>query len=74
MANKIPQELMEKAMQCESAEELLKLAKENGVALTKEEAEAFLAEDAVVDLAEEDMARVAGGGQGCCGHGRGNHK
>ena len=60
--NKIPQELLEKAMKCETPEELLRLAKENGVALTKDEAEAFLAEGGTVDLSDEDMAKVAGGG------------
>ena len=59
--NKIPQELIEKAMKCETAEELMKLAKENGVALTKDEAEAYLAEGGTVNLSDEDMARVAGG-------------
>ena len=59
--NKIPRELVEKAMQCETAEELLKLAEENGIELTMEEAEAYLAEGAVANLDEEAMARVAGG-------------
>lgn len=64
--NKIPQELVEKAMQCETAEELLKLAEENGIELTMEEAEAYLAEGAVADLDEEEMARVAGGRPPTC--------
>ena len=68
--NKIPQELIEKAMKCETAEELMKLAKENGVALTKDEAEAFLAEGGTVDLSDEDMEKVAGGRVGglCTDH------
>ena len=68
--NKIPQELIEKAMKCETAEELMKLAKENGVALTKEEAEAYLAEGAVAEISEAEMEKAAGGGIGCFGHGR----
>ena len=60
--NKIPQELLEKAMKCETPEELLRLAKENGVALTKDEAEAYLAEGGSVDLSEEEMSKAAGGG------------
>ena len=37
-------------MACESAEELMKLAKEEGFELTKEEAEAYMAEMEDVDL------------------------
>ena len=68
--NKIPQELLEKTMKCETPEELLRLAKENGVALTKDEAEAYLAEGGTVDLSDEDMAKVAGGRVGglCTDH------
>ena len=71
--NKIPQELLEKAMKCETAEELLKLAKENGIALTKDEAEAYLAEGGTVDVPDEDMAKVAGGRNGCFGHTTGHY-
>ena len=72
--NKIPQELLEKAMKCETAEELLKLAKENGVALTKDEAEAYLAENAVADVPDEAMAKAAGGAKGgCFGHAWGHY-
>ncbi|MBR1885495.1 MAG: Nif11-like leader peptide family RiPP precursor [Schwartzia sp.] len=59
--NEISQELLAKAQACETAEELLKLAKENGYELTKDEAEAYIAEGATVDLSDEEMARVAGG-------------
>ncbi|MBR1885496.1 MAG: hypothetical protein IJ812_03720, partial [Schwartzia sp.] len=45
----------------ETAEELLKLAKENGYELTKEEAEAFLAEGGVADVPDEEMSKAAGG-------------
>ena len=40
--NEISKELMAKAQACETPEELLKLAKENGIELSKEAAEAYL--------------------------------
>ena len=64
--NEISKELMAKAQACESAGELLKLAKENGVELTKEQAEAYIAEGGMVDLSDEDMAKVAGGVNWSC--------
>ena len=48
--NELTREQIEKAMACETAEELMALAKAEGIELTKEEAESYLAE------------RVAGGG------------
>ena len=48
--NELTKEQIEKAMACESAEELMKLAKEEGFELTKEEAEAYMAEMEDVDL------------------------
>ena len=42
--SKITNEMMEKAMQCETAEELISLAKAAGMEITKAEAEAYLAE------------------------------
>ena len=68
--NEISKELMAKAQACETPEELMKLAKENGYDLTKEQAEAFLAEGGTVDLSDEDMEKVAGGRVGglCTDH------
>ena len=40
----VTKEQIEKAMACETAEELMALAKEVGIELTKEEAEAYMAE------------------------------
>ena len=42
--NEITKEMIEKAMQCKTAEELMAYAKSESVAITKEEAEAYLAE------------------------------
>ena len=60
--NELTKEQIEKAMACETAEELMKLAKEEGFELTKEEAEAYMAEMEDVDLDEERLEQVAGGG------------
>ena len=40
----VTKEQIQKAMACETAEELMELAKEVGIELTKEEAEAYMAE------------------------------
>ena len=42
--------LIEKAMHCKNAEELMALAESEGISLTKEEAEAYLAEMEDVEL------------------------
>ena len=55
-------EQLNMAMQCETAEELIALAKQGGYEITKEEAEAFLLENEDCELDEEDLDNVAGGG------------
>ena len=40
--NEITKEMIEKAMQCKTADELIALAKTGGYELTKEEAETYL--------------------------------
>ena len=57
----ISQELMDKAAKCETAEELLALAKENGIELTAEQAEAFLSAYQKGEITDEKMGAVAGG-------------
>ena len=42
--NELTKEQIQKAMACETAEELMALAKAEGIELTKEEAESYLAE------------------------------
>ena len=42
--NELTKEMIERAMQCETAEDLIAYAKTEGVELTKEEAEAYMAE------------------------------
>ena len=58
---KITKEMLEKALECETAEELVALAKTYGFTLTKEEAEAYLTELDDFELDEEALDKVAGG-------------
>ena len=48
--NELTKEQIAKAMSCETAEELMVLAKTEGIELTKEEAEAYLIELSDVEL------------------------
>ena len=56
-------ELFEKAKEAKSAEELVSLAKENGMELTEEEAAAYFAQlNKSGELSDEELDNVAGGG------------
>ena len=59
--NELTKEQIAKAMSCETVEELMELAKAEGVELTKEEAEAYMAEMADVELDSDALKNVAGG-------------
>ncbi len=59
--NKFTNEQIQKAMQCETPEELMELAKSEGVDLTKEEAENLLTKLGEVELDSEELKAVAGG-------------
>ena len=59
--NELTKEMIEKAMQCETAEDLIALAKSEGIELTKEEAEAYLAELDDFELDDALLRNVAGG-------------
>ena len=48
--NEITKEMIEKVMQCKTADELIALAKTEGCEITKEEAEAYLTELAGKDV------------------------
>ena len=58
---KITKEMLEKALECKTADELVALAKAEGFTLTKEEAEAYLSEMDNMELDEEALDKVAGG-------------
>ena len=59
--NELTKEQIAKAMSCETAEELMELAKTIGVELTKEEAEAYMVEMEDVELDSDALKQVAGG-------------
>ena len=63
--NELTKEQIEKAMACETAEELMAVAKAEGVTLTKEEAEAYMAELADFELDERALKQAAGGSIYC---------
>ncbi|MBR4159310.1 MAG: Nif11-like leader peptide family natural product precursor [Spirochaetia bacterium] len=60
--SKITKEMMEKAAKCETAEQLIALAKTEGFEITKAEAEAYLTEIDNMELDSESLDKVAGGG------------
>ena len=60
--NEITKEMIAKAMQCETADELIALANSEGIELTKEEAEVYLAELEDFELDSDTLQKVAGGG------------
>ena len=57
----ITKEQIMKAVQCKTADELVALAKIEGIEITKEEAEAYMAELADFELDGEQLKKVAGG-------------
>ena len=61
----LTKEQIVKAMSCETAEELMALAKAEGIELTKEEAEAYIAEMTDCELDESMLKQVAGGNKTC---------
>lgn len=62
----LTQELLQKALGCKNADELLELAKTEGYEMTKEEAEAYMAEIADMELDAEALEKVAGAGPHKC--------
>ena len=59
--NEITNEMLAKAMQCETAEDLIAYAKTEGVELTKAEAEAYLNELSECELEDGKLKHIAGG-------------
>ena len=60
--SKLTKEMLAKAANCTSADELIALAKTEGMEITKAEAEAYLAEMDNVELDNAVLDKVAGGG------------
>ena len=63
--SKITKEMLEKAAKCETAEQLIALAKKEGFDITKAEAEAYLTELDNMELDADALDNVAGG-KGFC--------
>ena len=61
--NEISKEMVTIALQCETAEEMIVLAKADGYDITKEEAEAYMAQMDDQELDSEQLKLVAGGGE-----------
>ena len=59
--NELAQEMIQKALQCNSAEDLIAYAKSEGLDITKDEAEAYMAELADVELDGNELTKIAGG-------------
>ena len=58
---KITKDMIERARQCNTADELIALAESEGFEFTKEEAEAYLAELDNIELDNIELDKVAGG-------------
>jgi predicted ribosomally synthesized peptide with nif11-like leader len=59
--NELTKEMLAKAMQCESPEELRAYAKSEGFDITEEEAKAYFSELEDFELDSETLENVAGG-------------
>ena len=59
--NELTKEQILKAMQCKTADELMALAKAEGLSITKDEAEAYMVELSDVELDEDTLKKTAGG-------------
>ena len=58
---KITKAILDKAFKCESADELMAMAKAEGYEITKDEAEAYMAEMDNMELDNAALDNVAGG-------------
>ena len=61
----LSEEFIVKAMQCETPEQLIELAKSEGIEITQEEAEAYLDEMDDFELDRQQLKAVAGAGGWC---------
>ena len=68
--NELTLEQIRKAMDCETAEELMEFAKSEGFEVTQEEAEAYLEEFSSIELDQENLDKVAGGYNLCENYGK----
>ena len=59
--SELTKEQIQKAMNCETAEELMKLAASEGYELTKDQADAYMAELSDLELDRGTLKNAAGG-------------
>ncbi len=59
--SKLTNDMLEKAAKCKTADELITLAKAEGMEITKAEAEAYLDELQNVELKDGELKHIAGG-------------
>ena len=59
--DELTKDMIEKAMACKTAEELVALAKSEGIEITEAEAEAYLAELSECEIKDGQLRRIAGG-------------
>ena len=59
--NEITKEMLENALRCKTAKELIALAKSEGIEITEAEAEAYLAELSECEMKDGQLRRIAGG-------------
>ena len=59
--DELTKEMIEKALACKTAEELMAAAKAEGYEMTKDEAEAYMAEIADFELDDATLSKAAGG-------------
>ena len=59
--SELTKEQLKKALNCKTSDELIVLAKTEGIEITKAEAEAYLAELQNMELDQETLEKVAGG-------------
>ena len=59
--SKITKDMIKRAKQCNTADELIALAKAEGYEITKEEAESYLAALDNIELDSKELDKIAGG-------------
>ena len=59
--DELTKDMIEKAMACKTAEELIALAKSEGIEITEAEAEAYLAELSECEIKDGQLKSIAGG-------------
>ena len=59
--DELTKDMIEKAMECKTAEELVALARSKGIEITEAEAEAYLAELSECEIKDGQLRCIAGG-------------